>query len=98
MLDDHGGFPPPVLDWTLKPDHSRTRGLHPRRPLVFLPPLLGGHFPAAGLKDQEENMNLRSALKAPQALASATQNATIISIIALIVAGIALIAAVHKGA
>ena len=43
-------------------------------------------------------MNLREALKAPKQLANATQNATIISILALIVAAVALIAATHRKA
>jgi hypothetical protein len=44
-------------------------------------------------------VNIKEALKAPKQLAVATQNATIISIIALLVAGIALLAATHhKGA
>lgn len=44
-------------------------------------------------------MNIKEALKAPKQLAAATQNATVISIIALVVAAVALIAATrHKGA
>lgn len=42
-------------------------------------------------------MKLREALKAPQLLKTSTQNAVVISCIALIVAGIALIMVAHKG-
>lgn len=44
-------------------------------------------------------MNIRAVLKAPAQLATATQNATVISIVALVIAAVALIAATrHKGA
>jgi type IV secretory pathway VirB2 component (pilin) len=41
-------------------------------------------------------MNLRKALEAPKQLVTATQNATTLAVIALIVAGIALIVASHR--
>lgn len=41
-------------------------------------------------------MNLRKTLEAPKKLVEATQNATVLSVIALIVAGIALMMAAHK--
>jgi hypothetical protein len=43
-------------------------------------------------------MNLREALKAPGKLAEATQNAVVISVVALVVALVALFAATHRKA
>lgn len=42
-------------------------------------------------------MKLRQALEAPKQLVTATQNATVISVIALILAGIAVLMAAHHG-
>jgi len=78
--------------------HGRWR---PRSPVrgapVFLPPLLGGHFPGRHiLIDPEETMKLRQALQAPAKLATAAENATVLAVIALIVAGVALIIASQR--
>lgn len=43
------------------------------------------------------NLNLRKALDAPKQLVTATQNATVISIIALIVAAVAILMSAHHG-
>jgi hypothetical protein len=40
-------------------------------------------------------MNLRKTLEAPKQIITATQNATVISVIALILAGIAVLMAAH---
>lgn len=43
-------------------------------------------------------MNIRKALNAPREIITATENATTIAILALIVAAVALIAATHRKA
>jgi hypothetical protein len=66
---------------------------------VFLPHPVGS-FPAPGRAPlpTEETMKLSEAFKAPAKLYEATQNATVIAVVALIVAVVALFAATHRKA